>query len=73
MKNNLASLTSLRFIAALMVLIAHSLPHWPSYQFIKLLGSIGYLGVPFFSAYLVSYYFGIIKKTVNILYLSQKD
>jgi hypothetical protein len=56
-----------------MVLIAHSLPHWPSYQFIKLLGSIGYLGVPFFSAYLVSYYFGIIKKTVNILYLSQKD
>jgi len=44
----LKSLTSLRYFAAVIVLIHHSLPHWKNIYIIEAIGNIGYLGVPFF-------------------------
>jgi peptidoglycan/LPS O-acetylase OafA/YrhL len=44
----LKSLTSLRYFAAVIVLIHHSLPHWRNIYIIEAIGNIGYLGVPFF-------------------------
>ena len=43
----LKSLTSLRYFAAVIVLIHHSLPHWRNIYIIEAIGNIGYLGVPF--------------------------
>ena len=59
MKNaNLPSLTSLRFFAAICVLISHSLSYLPNLIFIEYIGHLGYLGVPFFfslSGFILSY------------------